>query len=98
VLVGIGLVGVVSLIFYEVGLTEDRSARGWRRPGVGSSRRSGRGRRARRAIQPLPASIREVGCAPWRGGGASGDDCAERSPPARHIPCRGLRDTHRGPR
>ena len=27
VLVGVGLVGVVSLIFYEVGLTEDRDAR-----------------------------------------------------------------------
>lgn len=28
VFVGIGLVGVVSLIFYEVGLTEDRERRG----------------------------------------------------------------------
>jgi hypothetical protein len=32
VLVGIGLVGVVSLLFYEVGLTEDRDRERSRRP------------------------------------------------------------------
>jgi len=44
VLVGIGLVGVVSLIFYEVGLTEDRDrARQQRRGdgGAGSPRATG---------------------------------------------------------
>ncbi len=44
VLVGIGLVGVVSLIFYEVGLTEDRDrAREQRRGdgGAGSPRATG---------------------------------------------------------
>jgi hypothetical protein len=48
VLVGIGLVGVVSLIFYEVGLTEDREReREGRRPGHelddAASRRNGAG-------------------------------------------------------
>jgi hypothetical protein len=37
VLVGIGLVGVVSLIFYEVGLTEDRERE------AGARRHSGKG-------------------------------------------------------
>ncbi len=36
VLVGIGLVGVVSLIFYEVGLTEDRERAAERGTGVGT--------------------------------------------------------------
>ena len=38
VLVGIGLVGVVSLIFYEVGLTEDRERARQRGTGEGSER------------------------------------------------------------
>lgn len=45
VLVGIGLVGIISLLFYEVGLTEDRElARSARPPGPGTdvSERPGR--------------------------------------------------------
>ena len=39
VLVGIGLVGVVSLIFYDVGLTEDRERAAQRDTGVGAGQR-----------------------------------------------------------
>jgi hypothetical protein len=58
VLVGIGLVGVVSLLFYEVGLTEDRERaarqgseeRAWRETGApgeaGASREPGAPREA----------------------------------------------------
>ena len=46
VLVGIGLVGVVSLIFYEVGLTEDRERAAHRDLGERGEGQRGEGERA----------------------------------------------------
>jgi hypothetical protein len=60
VLVGIGLVGVVSLIFYEVGLTEDRDRAARRETEERAARRETEERAARRETEER-AEQRETG-------------------------------------